>query len=192
VAEFMSGLDVAATPASAAVTFVRDGNLRLKRFEVGRDTPGAITVEPLTTIAWKEVKQPQIAAKWNRLVVAYTDRGKIRAKVSQDQGETFSSPTALARTGGLRNPSRMQSIDVVGDRIVATARVYSKATDYQPQRIMSSDFGEEWSTRTFGNNGARRAALLKSKGQEPLLVETWHNNAPSGSRDTLRARYELP
>jgi len=124
--------------------------------------------------------------------VAYTDRGKLRSKVSRDRGRSFSSPMTLAPTGGVRNPSKAQSIDVVGDRIVATARVYRKATGYQPQRIASSTFGESWSTQAFGNDGARRAALLKSRGQEPLLVEAWHNNAPKGARDTLRARYELP
>ncbi len=191
-ADFKSGLDVAATPESVAVSFVRDGRLRLKRFEVDRSTPGAISGEPLKTVVWKAVQHPQMAAKWNRLVVAYTQRGKIRAKVSKDQGETLSRPTTLVRTGGARNPSKAQSIAVVGDRIVATARVYSKASGYEPQRIESSTFGEEWSTRTFGNDGARRAALLKTKGQQPLLIEAWHNNAPKGSLDTLRARYELP
>jgi hypothetical protein len=192
VAEFKSGLDVAATPDSAAVSFVRNGRLRLKRFGVDRSTPGAISGEPLKTIVWKTVKHPQMVAKWQRLVVAYSQRGKIRAKVSKDRGETFSSPTTLVRTGGARNPSKAQSIAVVGDRIVATARVYSKAAGFKPQRVASSDFGETWTRRTFGNNGARRAALLKQKGQPPLLMETWHNNAPRGSRDTLRARYELP
>ena len=67
-----------------------------------------------------------------------------------------------------------------------------KANGYQPQRITSSNFGQDWSTRTFGNKGARHAALLKKKGKAPLLRETWHNNAPRGSADTLRARYELP
>lgn len=192
VAEFKSGLDVAASPASVAVTFVRDGDLRLKRFEVDRSTLGAITGEPLRTIAWKDVEHPRMAAKSKRLVVAYTDRGKLRAKVSRDLGETLSGPTTLARTGGLRNPSLASSVDVVGDRIVATARVYSKATGYEPQRITSSDFGNRWSARTFGNVGARVAALLKKQGRDPLLVEAWHDNAPKGSADTIRARYELP
>lgn len=191
VAEFRSGLDVAATPDSAAVVFVRDGRLRLKRFEVDRATPGAISGEPLKTIVWKTAKHPRMAAKWQRLVVAYTQRGKVRAKLSTDRGETLSRPTTLVRTGGVRNPSRAQSIAVVGDRIVATARVYRRADGYQPQRLSSSDFGQTWSRRTFGNKGARHAALLKTKGQAPLLVEAWHNNAPRGSRDSLRARYEL-
>jgi hypothetical protein len=80
----------------------------------------------------------------------------------------------------------------VEDRIVATVRAYRRDTGYEAQRITSSTLGEEWHTRTFGNKGARHAAWLKKKGQEPLLVETWHNNAPKGSLDTLRARYELP
>lgn len=192
VAEFRSGLDVAATPTSAAVAFVRKGDLRLKRFEVDRSTPGAISGKPLKTIVWKDVQHPRMTAKSKRLVVAYSDRGKLRAKVSQDLGETLSRPTTLARTGGLRNPSRADSVDVVGDRIVATARVYSKATGYQPQRISSSDFGDSWSTRTFGNVGIRVAALLKKQGRDPLLMEAWHNNAPRGFADTVRARYELP
>ena len=192
VAEWKSGLDVAATRTAVAVTFVRKGDLRLKRFAVDASASPAFDGEPLKTIVWKDVKQPQMAAKNKRLVVAYTDRGKIRAKVSKDLGENLSRPTTLARTGGLRNPSRAYSVDVVGDRIVATAKVYSKATGYQPQRITSTDFGDSWSTRTFGNVGARAAALLKSKGQRPLLMEAWHNNAPRGSLDTLRARHELP
>jgi hypothetical protein len=192
VAEFGSGLDVAATPALVAVAFVRDGDLRLKRFEVDRTAPGAITGEALKTIVRRDVEHPRMAAKSRRLVVAYTDRGKLRAKVSGDLGETLSSPVTLARTGGLRNPSLADSVDVVGDRIVATARVYSQATGYKPQRISSADFGNSWSARTFGNVGARVAALLKKQGRDPLLVEAWHNNAPKGLADTLRARYELP
>ena len=35
------------------------------------------------------------------------------------------------------------------------------------------------------------ASWLKKKGQAPLLMEAWHNNAPKGLADTLRARYEV-
>ena len=190
VAEFKSGLDVAATPASVAVSFVRDGDLRLKRYDVDPDT-GAIKALPLKTIVWQDVKNPRMAAKSKRLVVAYSDAGKVKAKTSKDLGATFGSPSTLVKTGGLKNQSRPYSVDVVGDRIVATATAYSTATGYRPQRITSSTFGEKWSSRTFGNKGARYAALLKKSGQDPLLQETWHNNAPKGSADTLRARYEL-
>ena len=57
--------------------------------------------------------------------------------------------------------------------------------------MTSSTFGEKWSTRSFGNIGARKAALMKKKNKDVLLIETWHNNAPKGFADTLRARYEV-
>jgi hypothetical protein len=76
--------------------------------------------------------------------------------------------------------------------MVATLGVYSKAAGkVTPQRLTSSTFGEKWSKRSFGNKGARYASLIKKKSQPPLLVETWHNNAPKGSNDTIRARYEV-
>ena len=76
---------------------------------------------------------------------------------------------------------------------MATQGVYSKAAGkVTPQRVTSSTFGEKWSRSSFGNIGPRFAALIKKRNQGPLYVETWHNNAPKGSRDTIRARYELP
>lgn len=192
VAEFKSGLDVAATPTSVAVSFVRDGHLRLKRFDVEAGTTN-VTNQPLKTIAWKDIKYPVMDARGKRLAVIFSDAGKVRVKTSKDLGETLTSPRTLASTGGIKNPSRAYSLDLVGDRVVATLGVYSKATDsVTPQRLTSSTFGQKWSKRNFGNKGARYAGLLKKKNQRPLLVETWHNNAPKGSNDTIRARYELP
>jgi hypothetical protein len=191
VAEYKSGLDVAATSGSVAVAFVRDGNLRLKRFDVSAG-PASVSAYPLKTIAWKDVKFPRLAARSERLVAVYTDRGKVRAKMSRDRGASFGKAKTIVSSGGVRNPSRSWSVDVVGDRIVATAGAYSGETgSITPQRLTSSNFGEDWSTRSFGNIGARNAALLKKKNGDVLLIEAWHNNAPKGSADTLRARYEL-
>lgn len=191
LAELKSGLDVAATPSSVAVAFVRDGHLRLKRFDV--EGPTTITNNPLKTIAWKDVKFPVMDARGKRLAVAYSDAGKVRVKMSKDLGATLGKARTLAGTGGIKNPSRAYSIDLVGDRVVATLGVYSKAAGkVTPQRLTSSTFGEKWSKRSFGNKGARYASLIKKKNQPPLIVESWHNNAPKGSNDTLRSRYELP
>ena len=189
-AELKSGLDVAATPASVAVAFVRDGHLRLKRFEV--KGPSSVSTNPLKTIAWKDIKYPVMDARGKRLMVGYSDAGKVRVKSSTDLGATLAAPSTLASTGGIRNPSRVYSIDMIGDRVVATLGVYSKASGkVTPQRLTSGNFGEKWSKRTFGNIGARYASLIKKKKTSPLIVETWHNNAPKGSKDTVRARYEL-
>ena len=191
VAEFKSGIDVAATSKSVAVAFVRGGNLQLKRFDVDA-AAGNVSPNPRATIAWKDVKYPQLAARGSRLVAAYTDAGKVRTKTSRDRGATFSKAKTIVNTGGLRNPSRAWSIDVAGDRLVATAGAYSKAAGgITPQRLTSSTFGESWSARSFGNVGARKAALLKKKNKDVLLIEAWHNNAPKGFADTLRARYEI-
>jgi len=191
VAELKSGLDVATGSDSVAVAFVRDGHLRLKRFDVSG--PGTVGSHPLKTIAWNDIKYPAIAAKGNRLVVAYTDAGKVRLKSSKDKGATISSPKTLANTGGIKNPSKAYSADVVGDRILVEAGVYSKASGkVTPQRIQSKDFGGSWAKASFGNIGARMGKLLKKKNVDPVFVEAWHNNAPKGSNDTLRSRYQLP
>lgn len=191
-AQLKRGLAVAATPKSVAVAFARDGHLRLKRFDVEAGTTN-VTTNPLQTIAWKETKHPVMDARGKRLAVAYSDAGKVRVKTSKDLGETLSRARTLASTGGIKNPSRADALDLVGDSIVSTLRVYSKATGKAiPQRVTSSTFGDKWSRRTFGNVGPRYASLLKKKKGAPLIVETWHNNARKGSNDTLRARYELP
>jgi hypothetical protein len=192
LAQLKRGLDLAATPRSVAVAFVRDGHLRFKSFDIEAGTTN-VTTNPLKTIAWKEIKNPVMDARGKRLAVAYSDAGKVRVKTSKDLGETLSRARTLASTGGIKNPSRADGLDLVGDNIVSTLRVYSKATGKAvPQRLTTSTFGEKWSRRTFGNVGPRFASLLKKKKQAPLIVETGHNNARKGANDTLRARYELP
>ena len=190
-ADLMSGLDVAATPSSVAVSFVRGGDLQLKRFDIA--SPADINSYPLQTIARKDVSNPVMDARGKRLVMAYTDAGKVRVRTSANLGETVSRPGLLVETGGIKNPSRPYSIDVVGDQVVATAGVYTKTSGkITPYRMTSSNFGENWRKRAFGNVGARLAAQSKKRNQAPQLVEAWHNNAAKGSDDTLRARYELP
>jgi hypothetical protein len=189
-AELGSGLDVASTPSSVAVGFIRDGDLRIKRYTIGEDN--SIAEIPLKTIAWNDVKFPEMAARGKRLVVAYSDAGKVRVKTSPDLGETFGGLRTLANTGGIKNPSVPWSIDVVGDQLVATVGAYSKAKGkVTPMRMTSSDFGQRWRKQAFGNVGARMAAFLKRPRLTPKLREAWHNNAAKGAADTLRARYEL-
>ncbi len=191
-AEFRSGLSVASTPTSVALTFVRNGNLLLRRFDIPSGT-STIGVHPVKTIGWKDIKYPELSARGTRLVVAYSDAGKVRAKTSRDLGQTFAGPLTLANTGGIKNPSRPYSIAVMADRIVATVGVYSQAAGtVAPYRMTSSTFGDTWAKSKFGNKGAREIALLKRAGKAPQFVEAWHNNAPKGYADTLRSRYELP
>lgn len=188
-AEYRSGIAVASTPDQVAVAFARNGDLRLHRLAIEDGRAGSSSQKK---IVWNDVRDPVMAARGDRLVVAYSDAGKVKAKLSDDLGASVGKPQVLARSGNLKNPSRPFSIAVVGKRIVSTAAVYDRGRNkLVTARISSSDFGESWKTRTFGNVGARVAALLKVKGQAPALMEAWHNNAPRGSADTVRARYEL-
>jgi hypothetical protein len=187
-ADYRSGLALTSTPDQVSVAFARDGDLYLHRLGIEANRAGSASQK---RIVWKDVKHPQLAAHRNRLAVVYSDAGKVKAKLSDDGGASVGKPQVLAWAGSNRNPSKPFSVDVIGKRIVSTASVYQdgKAT---PQRFSSSDFGQTWRTSTFGNRGARMASLLKVKGQPSLLMEAWHNNAPKGFSDTLRARYELP
>jgi hypothetical protein len=192
-ADFRGGLDLTATPQGATVAFIRNGDLEVKRVEVSQDAPPTVAVQPLQTLARADVRFPTIDAHGARVVVSYTDAGKVKVRTSSNRGATFAASQRLAPTGGIKHPSTTQSSTVSGDRIVVEARVYSKATGKTtPTRIESTDGGASWVRRTFGNRGARVADLLNRKGQAPLMVEAWHNNAPAGIADTLRARYELP
>jgi hypothetical protein len=187
-ADFRGGLSAASIPQQVAVAFVRDGDLRLHRQAV---EDGQAGVGSQKTIVWKGVRNPRIAARRDRLAVTYSDAGKVKAKLSRDRGVRLSKPYVLAPTGGTRHPSIPWSIDVVGGNVVATASIYTPTTGKSaPKRISTSDFGQTWKTRNYGNRGARLDAMLKVKAQPARLIEVWHNNAPNGQADTLRARYE--
>ena len=192
-AEFESGLAIAGTANSVGVAFVRGDDLRLKRFSIGDGIPPAVNGHALQTIATREVREPVLAALGQRMVVAWSGNGKVKAKTSANLGKTFGGSKILIGTGGLKHRSRPYSIDVVGDRIVVEAAAWAKATGkYTPQRIQSLDGGKTWGTRSYGHAGGRYGALLRGADKSSSLMEAWHNNAPKGSRDTLRARYELP
>jgi hypothetical protein len=190
-AEFKSGISVTATPGAALVSYVGAGNLRLKRFEIDAGNPSNITTGPVSTLARGDIKRPQIAARGNRVVLAYGDAGKVKARLSSDLGASFGSASTVVGSGNLRNPSVVYSADVVGDRIVLEVAA-NKQGKLSPQRVQSTNAGATWGTRSFGHIGARVGALLKEKGKAPMLMEAWHNNAPKPSADTLRAKYETP
>jgi hypothetical protein len=187
IADYQSGLALTSTPEQVSVAFVRDGDLYLHRLGIEANQAGSSSQK---RIVWKDVKYPQLAAHRNRLAVVYSDAGKVKAKLSADAGASVGKPQVLAWAGSNRNPSKPHSVDVNGKRVVSTASVY-KDGKTRAQRFSSSDFGQNWRTSSFGNVGARMATLLKIKGQPSRLMEAWHNNAPKGISDTLRARYEV-
>ncbi len=61
--------------------------------------PPAITRQPAVRLAAKDVQLPQVASRGQKVVVAYSDAGKIKARVSGDDGETFDEPALVVSTG---------------------------------------------------------------------------------------------
>ncbi len=184
------GIGVAATPDAVQVVWTKGGkrNIRAKRFLVSGSGIPSITPNPTTTIAFEDARFPQIAARGSRVVVSYTDAGKIKVKLSKNRGGSYGKATKIVGNGTINKPSRSHSVDIIGSRIVVEASA-NKQGAFTSRRIQSQNLGSTWKTQDFGNNGARVGALLRKKGKDPKLMEAWHNN---GSVDTLRASYETP
>lgn len=187
-AVYGDGIDVAATADAVHVVWTKGSkrHVRLKRFEVSGSGTPTITPNPTTTVAFKDARLPQIAARGKRVVVAYTDAGKVKAKLSKDRGAHYGKASKLIGNGTVSRPSRTHSVDTIGTRIVIEASANKKGT-LTPRRIQSNDLGSSWNSREFGHNGSRVGALLRKKNKPTRLMEAWYNN---GSVDTLRASYE--
>jgi hypothetical protein len=188
-AQRAGGISVDASNNAVHVTWTGDAerNLYYKRFTLGRGADPRITKGRKRRLATGDIRYPEIGLRGNNIVVAYTDVGRIRARISRNGGGTFAQSDVIVGTGGRRKPSRAYSVDISGERIVIDA-LASRQGEQTPQRIQSRDGGDTWSRRSFGNVGVRVAALRKTSTNGSVIVEAWQNNA-SGT-DTLRAQYE--
>jgi hypothetical protein len=186
---FKGGLSVAATADAAYVAWTTgtEKHLMFKRFLVGDEEVPVVSKQPTRRMAKSDIAKPQLAARGQKVVAAFTDRGKVKSKLSLDQGLTWSGPTLLVGVGSERAPSRAYSVDLAGSRIVVEA-VGNSAGDLTRQRIQSYNLGGSWSSRPFGHKGDRVGALLRKPNGDILLREAWHNNG--SDLDTLRGQYE--
>jgi hypothetical protein len=182
------GISVDASNETVHVAWTADSqqNLYHRRFTIGSGKKPDIQRRASRRLAVGGIRYPKVGARGNRLVVAYSDGGQLRARVSSNDGVQFAQPEVLVSSGRVRTPSRAQSATIAGDRIVVEANA-SKAGEYTPQRIQSNNGGQTWNARVFGNVGARVGALWSAEGATHL-VEAWQNN--SSGPDTLRAQYE--
>ena len=188
-ARYKDGIAVAGTKDAVHVAWVKEGNqnMRIARVPVNDGTPDMAS-RTVDTIAFKDTRWPQLAAHSDNVVLGYTDGGKVKVKLSNDIGQTWSSGRQLISAGSIANPSVSYSVDIYGNQVVVEVSA-NKQGKLTPKRIRSSNLGTGWGTRDFGHKGARVGTLMKKKGKAPLLREAWHNNA---STDTLRAQYEKP
>lgn len=188
-ADLKGGISVDASVDSVHVTWTTGAGkaLRYQRFLVAEGQPPAITRQPAVRLAAKDVQLPQVASRGQKVVVAYSDAGKIKARVSGDDGETFDEPALVVSTGSRKAPSRVHSADLSGPRIVVEVSA-SQGGLITPQRVQSDDLGVTWQSSSFGHVGARVGALRKTSPTSSVLAEAWQNNAPGP--DTLRAQIE--
>ena len=113
-----------------------------------------------------------MAARGNRLVVAYSDAGKVKAKISRTSGQTFASPSIAGQHGRHQEPlARPYSVDVVGDRIVIEVGTNSKASWHgQAVSHVSDDFGADLEHAAPSATWAlARRRLLKKKNRAPTF-----------------------
>lgn len=188
-ARFWGGISVAANARGVHVAWVRGSrrHLRIRTFLIEGDDRPPASPQPAVRLAWGDIARPQVATSGSRVIVAYSDAGKVRARLSLDRGASFGSAIRLVGSGSRSRPSRVHSIDLSGRSIVveATRREGATAT---PQRLRSDDLGATWSTRSFGHRGTRVGALQSVRQGAALLTEAWHHDGRSG--DTLRVWFE--
>ena len=190
-ANFGGGISVAATAKAVHVAWSKGNrqHVTYKSFLVGKGKKPPITKQATQRLATGNARWPRLATVGQRVALAYTDRGKVKVKISTDRGATFGSATRIMDSGTIRDPSVAHSIDLMGRRIVVDG--VEAGGGGTPQRIQTYDLGADgWSdVVSFGHDGARVGALRRQAGNL-LLQEAWHNSGPG--RDTLRAQHEVP
>lgn len=175
------GLAVAATDSAAYVAWSKGDqqDLRYKRILVGSGGDPDITPTRTQIVATGAAIWPQLAARGRKVVLAYTDDGRILFRSSTDGGAILSEPGTLVRAGSLTNRSRATSIDLRSSRIVVEGMrppPRSPRGDLIPYRLESRDSGFTWSKLRLGNRGIRMGALRPVKGGGSLLLEGWHDD----------------
>jgi hypothetical protein len=168
-------------------------NLRLKRFDLGSGADPTIQPERTRKIASRDAILPKLAARGRKVVLAYTDDGRVKVRTSDDAGDSFSKATTLISAGTVKVPSRATSAALSGKRIVIeTFRKLPKGEDrtHAPVRLESTNHGKDWSqSAQFGNRGPRMAALRKVNNSVSRIIEAWHDDGSSA--DVLRAQREV-
>jgi hypothetical protein len=131
---------------------------------------------------------PQLAVRGQRVAVAYTDRGKVKVKISTDGGASFGSFDKVIPEGKKATPSKAWSIAISDDRVLLEGARNQQGTKTSV-RVQTFDLGTTWATSAFGHRGTRKGALFRVGQDESLIREAWHDNGPNV--DKLRAQSEI-
>lgn len=190
------GISVAATGKSAYVAWSKGNrqDLQFARVDIGKGAAPSLTRRATIRLATRDAVRPQVAARGKKVVVAYADDGKLKAKVSKNRGGAFGKASQLLGSGNVKQPSLATSVDLSGTRIVVQAmrkQPSGAGPTRVPVRLESSNTGTTWSSpEEFGNRGQRVSALQKLSSSNSLLKEAWHDDGPA--IDLLRVQREVP
>jgi hypothetical protein len=189
------GISVAAVGGRVFVSWSRGGrhNLRLKRFDIGSGSDPTIQPRATERVANRDAILPKLATRGKKVVLAYSDDGKLKVRTSRDLGGSFSAATTLLNAGTVKVPSRATSAALSGSRIVIEG--YKKLRNsadrsHAPVRLESTNVGNDWTeSAEFGNRGPRMAALRKVNNSVSRIIESWHDDG--SSTDVLRGQREV-
>jgi hypothetical protein len=189
------GISVATVGSRVVVSWSSGGkrNLRIKRFDIGSGADPTIKPRKTQRIAVRDAVLPKLAARGKKVVLAYSDDGKLKVRTSRDSAGSFSTATTLLNAGSVKVPSRATSASLSGSRIVIEAlkKLPSGGSrTHAPVRIESTNLGGIWvPSSEFGNRGPRMAALRKVNNSVSRIIEAWHDDG--ASVDVLRAQREV-
>ena len=168
-------------------------SLQIKRFDIGSGSDSTIHPRPTERIASRDAVLPKLVARGKKVVLAYSDDGKLKVRTSRDSGSSFSTATTLLNAGTVQVPSKASSASLSGSRIVIDALKKlpnSEDRTHAAVLIQSTNFGGDWTQSSeFGNRGPRMAALRKVNNSVSRILEAWHDDG--ASVDVLRAQREV-
>jgi hypothetical protein len=172
------GISVAATADRVYVAFFRGERLDIHRFAIGPAPEHSIT--PLSTSTLGPLPyaaNPVIAASGARVVLAYTNRADLVARVSTDRGATW------GRQRTLRDepfPSEMgafpTNVDVRGRRVLVSGVEVAGLETPSGKGFLygSRNGGGRWSLMAGSSKGgAKVVGALMAPGGTTKMVQAW-------------------
>jgi hypothetical protein len=193
-AELDGEVSVAATNDRVYVTWLRNDELRVKRFNVGAGVNALLSPLPTQVIADQMYQlRPKIAAGGSRVVLAWTLRADLVARVSENRGASFHPRRTLE---DVPFPSEVAAYatnaDVSGNRIIVSAYVIGyTGSGFAGEGWIerTTNDGDTWS-RVAGTtrNGGTALGAYKGSGTHRRVVEAWDEWIADPATDDLRFR----
>jgi hypothetical protein len=171
---------VAATSASAYVTWMDGRDVRLKTIDLGPGPVPSAMPRPTTTVTYfdrDDAGSPMLAADGQRVVLAYYFKAQVRVRVSEDGAESFGDYSILKRipapTDGYADP---MSVDAFAGQILVEVASQGDSPVFESQGFLSSDGGATWPGTFSQRSGYQLGALFGSQAS-PKFAEAWDNAA---------------